>query len=211
MKSPALSPRMMAVAALIPDDGVVADIGADHGRLSVWLASRGRRVIAVDISARSLAKAAALASRCGVAERVACRPGDGLEPLEPGEAQTAVLAGMGGRTMEKILSSDPVKTRTLHLVLQPMNAGDALRSWLSERVWHHGRGLWRRAGSIRPVFRARYGQVDPGRHFDCLIESGARVEHPPFGTYSYRKPAPPRAHGLRAAGRKKRRRAGSRA
>ena len=90
MKSPALSPRMMAVAALIPDDGVVADIGADHGRLSVWLASRGRRVIAVDISARSLAKAAALASRCGVAERVACG-GDGLEPLEPAR-QTAVLA-----------------------------------------------------------------------------------------------------------------------
>ncbi|MGI5878033.1 MAG: tRNA (adenine(22)-N(1))-methyltransferase [Christensenellales bacterium] len=185
VKSPALSPRMMAVAALIPDDGVVADIGADHGRLSVWLASRGRRVIAVDISARSLAKAAALASRCGVAERVACRPGDGLEPLEPGEAQTAVLAGMGGRTMEKILSSDPVKTRTLHLVLQPMNAGDALRSWLSRNGFGiTGEGYGVERGSIRPVFRARYGQVDPGRHFDCLIGNWELAsEHPLFGTY----------------------------
>ena len=108
-----------------------------------------------------------------------------MEPLSPGEAQIAVLAGMGGRTMEEILSADPVKTRTLQLVLQPMNAGGALRGWLYRNgfgIMGEGYGVER--GSIRQVFRARYGQVDPMRRFDCLIGNWELAsEHPLFGAY----------------------------
>jgi SAM-dependent methyltransferase len=61
---------VVEVDALVP--GLALDVGAGEGADAIWLAGRGWRVTAVDISAVALARAASLARRAGaeVAERI---------------------------------------------------------------------------------------------------------------------------------------------
>jgi len=56
---------------LFPTAGTAVDIACGRGAGSVWLAQRGLDVLGVDISPVALTQAAALAARCGMADR--CR------------------------------------------------------------------------------------------------------------------------------------------
>jgi SAM-dependent methyltransferase len=56
------------VAALPP--GAALDLGCGEGADAVWLAQRGWRVVAVDISGVALARAAAHAAEAGVSDRI---------------------------------------------------------------------------------------------------------------------------------------------
>ena len=59
------------------------------------------------------------------------RLGNGLIPLDYGEADTVIIAGMGGRLIIDILEEDRQKTRSFpKYILQPRNAQDKLRMWL---------------------------------------------------------------------------------
>ena len=63
------------------------------------------------------------------------RTAPGLKGLRTGEAEAVVIAGMGGATMIRILEESPEVAATVPtFVLQPMNAADLLRQWLT----HHG-------------------------------------------------------------------------
>jgi len=62
------------VAALAP--GTALDLGCGEGADAVWLAARGWRVTAVDISGVALARAAAHAAEAGVADHVEFRRAD---------------------------------------------------------------------------------------------------------------------------------------
>lgn len=125
-----LGRRLQALAQHVVQDGVMADIGCDHGRLCVSLLQRGHvpRAVGVDASAASLQKACRLAGKVGVQDRLDCRQGDGLEPLEKGEAASIVAAGMGGRELAGILARglDRLGEETL-VVFQPMQGQDVLR------------------------------------------------------------------------------------
>lgn len=60
---------------------------------------------------------------------VELRLGNGLTPLQPGEVQVAVLAGMGGKTIARLLARDEPVARSLgYLVLQPMQQAEVLRA-----------------------------------------------------------------------------------
>lgn len=186
MNRPVLSHRLAAVAALIPAEGAVADIGADHGRLSVWLAAGGRKAVAVDVSGPSLRKASALAREYGVEGAVECRLGNGLSCLRDGEVRTAVMAGMGAPTMIGILSEGLRTSRIPRdLVLQPMNAVEKLRRWLHENGWGvTAEGYGGEANGIWPALRASAGAQDPPERFDCLIGNWEMAAgHPLFGEY----------------------------
>jgi tRNA (adenine22-N1)-methyltransferase len=113
------------VAAAIPAGVTVADIGCGDGHLTRFLRERGHAVIATELRAGPAARAR---------ERLGdCRLGDGLETLGVGEAQVAVIAGMGGNTMCGILERSPVLAASLErLVLQPQHRLGELRIWLRE-------------------------------------------------------------------------------
>jgi tRNA (adenine22-N1)-methyltransferase len=126
--------RIDAILSMIPSCGTAADIGTDHGLVALGVLRRGiaGRVIATDISAASLSKARALAEAAGVSN-METRLGDGLRPLAPGEADAAVLAGMGGRLIARILADqDEVARRLYYLILQPLHSVRDLRRWLYE-------------------------------------------------------------------------------
>lgn len=126
-----LDKRLSAIAKLIDACGTVADIGCDHGKLSVWLLqnSVAAYVFAVDISRPSLQKTADLAALCGVSERLTALCGDGLTVL-PQKVDIAVIAGVGGKKIVEILSDPRRNDGTRDFVLQPMRNTKELLEWL---------------------------------------------------------------------------------
>ena len=130
-----LSDRLQIIADQVRPGEVLADIGTDHGQLPVYLYEEGicPRVILADISEPSLAKAKETAGAGQFGSGISFRVGNGLQVLEPGEADVVVIAGMGGRLIRDILAEDHVKTRSFsRFVFQPRTASGPLRKWLSE-------------------------------------------------------------------------------
>ncbi|MDR0856381.1 MAG: class I SAM-dependent methyltransferase [Clostridiales bacterium] len=126
----ALGTRLNAIVAAVPPDWRrVADIGCDHGLVAAALAAQGRTVIAVDLSAPCLQKTRDLAKARGLA--VDTRQGYGLRPLRGGEADGAVIAGMGGRAIIDILS-DPQRTDGINrFVLVPHRDRELVKQYLA--------------------------------------------------------------------------------
>lgn len=134
----ALPHRLKTVLELLPPATSVADIGTDHGYLPVYLARRGgfSHLIATDLKPGPLRAALASAVKYGVAEAIELRMGDGLEPLDPGEVEVVVIAGMGEATIISLLRRDQCKARSFrYLVLQPMDGAARLRRFLKEVNW----------------------------------------------------------------------------
>lgn len=124
-----LDARLRAILNEICCD-TLADIGCDHGKIAVGalLENRAAKAIAADISGASLNKCRILGDECGVSDRLDCRLGDGFAPIQEGEADLAVIAGMGGREIIKILSQTDYRGK---LVIVPHQDTDKLRQYIS--------------------------------------------------------------------------------
>lgn len=136
MRQRALSPRLLALAELVPPGARAADIGTDHGLLPVWLLETGRcqAVIATDLRPGPLSAARRLVEKRGLAQRCRLICCDGLTGLSPEEADTLIFAGMGGETIAGILEAAPWARSGAHtLLLQPMSRAEVLREYLAAR------------------------------------------------------------------------------
>lgn len=132
-----LSDRLLAIAREVEKGQIVADIGTDHGFLPIYLWERGisPKVILTDISRGSLEKARENCKRLYPEEEFDLRLGDGISPIREDEADTVIIAGMGGILMTEILQNDISKARMMKkLILQPRNNIGILRHWL----YNHG-------------------------------------------------------------------------
>ena len=161
-----LSNRLGTVARLVPEGARFADVGTDHAYLPVWLLLHGviSRAIVTDLRSGPLQRARQTAQRYGVTGQVSFRLGDGLDCLQPGEADTIAIAGMGGETIADILAAAPwIRLGQYRLLLQPMSALDDLRRWLAghgfciqtERLCLDGGTrytvLWAEPGEMAPL------------------------------------------------------------
>ena len=101
-----LSKRLQALADLVSQDHVLADVGCDHGYIPVFLIQNQRRpkAIAMDIGEGPLKRAQENIRSYGLEGYIETRLSDGLSKLQPGEADTILISGMGGPLMEKILT-----------------------------------------------------------------------------------------------------------
>ena len=135
MKRPfSLSPRLRAVAELVPSGSRLVDVGTDHGRLPVWLIQHGvvERAVATDLREKPLNRARELAQRWAVTDRVSFRLCDGLSQVTAQEAQVVTITGMGGETIAEILRAAPwAGEGDRRYILQPMSGSDGLRRYLS--------------------------------------------------------------------------------
>ncbi|HEY8342557.1 MAG TPA: class I SAM-dependent methyltransferase [Calditerricola sp.] len=135
MAAVSLSKRLYTLARFVPPGSRVADIGADHAQLPVYLVQTGRAVwaVATDVHRGPWEAARAQVARHGLEGRIDVRLGDGLSVLEPGEADVLVLAGMGGPLIVRILTAHPDRLRGVRrLVLQPNTETATVRRWLRE-------------------------------------------------------------------------------
>lgn len=134
-----LTARLQAVADCIPHGTVFADIGTDHAYIPVYMCSEGYapQVIAADIGAGPLLAAQSHVAGAGLAQCIDCRLGDGLSCIAPGEAAGAVICGMGGMLIVRILTQSPSVWENMEfLVLQPQSDSAAVRRFLYGRGWH---------------------------------------------------------------------------
>ncbi|MEG2394281.1 MAG: class I SAM-dependent methyltransferase, partial [Ruthenibacterium sp.] len=132
--APALDARLAAAAAFVRRGCVCADIGCDHGKLSVALAAGGlcKRVIACDISEAPLSHARAALAAAGC-ENAECRLGSGLSVLRPDEVDDIVIAGLSGVTLTQILAAAPAFWRKRYrFIFVPASKPEYLRRWLCE-------------------------------------------------------------------------------
>ena len=128
-----LSRRLQMLADMVTPGNRVADVGCDHGFLSVFLVQRriSPHVLAMDVRKGPLAAAAGHVEECGLGAYIETRLSDGLLNLAAGEADTLVCAGMGGRLMQRILAESMEKAGGLkELILQPQSELGAFRRFL---------------------------------------------------------------------------------
>ena len=159
MKHLQLQPRLRLLADMVPQGARLADIGTDHGYLPVWLMQQGRiaSAIAADIGPEPLAHARRTAEEYGTA--LDLRLCDGLRGIAAHEADTVVMAGMGGETIIHILTDSPwPRDSGCTLLLQPQTKVELLRLWLSRNGYacENERLVWDK-NYLYPVLRVNGG------------------------------------------------------
>lgn len=128
-----LSKRLQAVARLVTPGSRLADVGTDHGYVPIWLFEQGQilSAIAMDLRKGPLERAREHIQMHGLDAHIETRLSDGLDKLLPGEADSIVIAGMGGMLVVKILSQgQKLLSSVKELILQPQSDLDAVREYL---------------------------------------------------------------------------------
>jgi len=183
-----LSPRLSAVAERVPEGARLADIGTDHAYLPAYLLQNHKisRAIVSDLRSGPLKRARATAARYGLTERMEFRLCDGLSGLRPGEADTIVIAGMGGETIAAILAAAPWTARgDYRLLLQPMSAQNYLRPWLQTCGYTIVRECLACEGnSLYTILEVRPGGMEPLTPAECWAGRQRKGEDAPLrGAY----------------------------
>lgn len=133
-----LTPRLKKIADFINKEDRVADIGTDHGYIPVYLIrEKGMdRVIASDINEAPLENAENYVKSAELSDKVELRLGNGMQVLEKGEADTVIMAGMGGILITEIMDFNRELTDSIDkFVLQPMVGRSELAQYLEENFY----------------------------------------------------------------------------
>lgn len=132
-----LSYRLKTVASFVTKGSIVADIGTDHGYIPIYLVEEGisPRAFAMDVRTGPLERAELHIREHGLEEKIEIRLSDGLEQLNPGEADCVVIAGMGGELMIHILEQGrKLWTNVREWILSPHSEIEKMRYFL----WQNG-------------------------------------------------------------------------
>jgi tRNA (adenine22-N1)-methyltransferase len=160
MSKTSLDPRLQAVFDRVRAT-VHADIGSDHGNLTVELLRAGRieRGIAIDNKRLPFQNSCAALSGMNADVRLA----DGLAGLNPGEADSMSICGLGGRSIVKIFETHPDRISNIQpvtdevpgklpvpsklptplrlrvpvkLIVQPNKRPETVRAWAMRNGFH---------------------------------------------------------------------------
>ncbi len=136
MNEQTLSVRLEHVAAHVPADARLADIGSDHGYLPVALMRRGviAAAVAGEVAVTPFYSAQRIVRENGFEQRITVRLANGLAAIEPDDGITAIsLCGMGGETIRDILDAGKVRLSGAELLIMQPNGGEQpLRQWLMD-------------------------------------------------------------------------------
>ena len=128
-----LSGRLAAIGDMITPGMKVVDVGCDHAYLLISLVQSGwiPGGIGTDIGSGPLSAAQEHVINAGLGSRIELRLGDGLHPVDAGEGECLVIAGLGGKTMLYILQDEKEKADSfLEWVLEPQSDAGEVRRYL---------------------------------------------------------------------------------
>lgn len=168
-----LDSRLSAVASLVRQGSVVADIGTDHAYLLAHLLQEGKiqKGIAADLRKGPLENARKTLIECGMLEKVSLVLSDGLDEIKKGDCEDITIAGMGGILIKDILERTPwVYDSSIHIVAQPMTHAEVLRRFFVENGFEIEREL----------------AATDGKRYYCIISarySGKKLTADPWYTY----------------------------
>ena len=169
-----LSKRLERIASFVQPGSRVADIGTDHGYVPIWLVQKGvcPSALAMDVRKGPLERAEEHVEEVGLSGKIELRLSDGLAKLKAGEADTVVIAGMGGKLTCRILEQgrhvwENWSEGKERLILSPQSEQDEVRHFLEEQ----GFSILREAvltdeGKYYIVIEAARGTMRPGREQD---------------------------------------------
>ncbi|WP_143087445.1 class I SAM-dependent methyltransferase [Butyrivibrio proteoclasticus] len=134
-----MSQRLITVADMLRSDGEVlraADVGCDHGYVSIYLVQRkiASSVIAMDVRKGPLSAADANIAECGLKNSISTRLSDGVKELKKGEANAIVIAGMGGKLMERLIDEGNLYDLGIRrAVFQPQSDYEEFRQFIRDK------------------------------------------------------------------------------
>lgn len=120
---------------MVTEGKIIADIGTDHGYVPIWLLKQGRipKAIGMDVRPGPLAHAKENRKYYGLEDKMELRLSDGLSSYQRGEADSIVIAGMGGELIIRILKEGREKLSGMEeLVLSPQSEIRKVREYLAE-------------------------------------------------------------------------------
>lgn len=133
-----LSKRLQAVADLVGDGLIVADVGTDHGYIPIYLIQnqKSNKIFAMDVNVGPLLRAKEHIATYHFENKIEVRQSDGVKALAVGECECVVVAGMGGALTIRIMEDGKEIFRSLkEFVLQPQSELEKVRQYLYENEY----------------------------------------------------------------------------
>lgn len=157
-----LSKRLQAVADLVSEGLVVADVGTDHGYIPIYLilTKKSPKAYAMDVNKGPLLRAKEHIAEHGLETCIETRLSDGVRALHKGECECVVVAGMGGALTIKIMEEGKDIFRNLkEFVLQPQSELQKVRAYLYQNAYSIvEENMVLDDGKFYPMFRVINGQ-----------------------------------------------------
>lgn len=159
-----LSKRLQAVADLVSEGLVVADVGTDHGYIPIYLieTKKSPKAFAMDVNKGPLLRAKEHIAEHGLETRIETRLSDGVRALKKDECDCVVVAGMGGALTIKIMEEGKDIFRSLkEFVLQPQSELQKVRAYLYQNAYSIvEENMVLDDGKFYPMFRVINGQSE---------------------------------------------------
>lgn len=130
-----LSKRLKAICNMVTPGERVCDVGCDHGYVSCYLVMNNiaPSALAMDINKGPLNKASENVKHYGLGEKIELRLSDGLSKYNIGEADSLIIAGMGGLLIRRILENNIDNTRDFkEMILSPQSEVGEVRIFLPQ-------------------------------------------------------------------------------
>ncbi len=143
-----LSKRLQAVADLLDCHEKIADIGCDHGFVSIYMieSKKASACLAMDVNKGPLQRAKEHVHEKQLSTYIETRLSDGAKEIRfledkvgnrKLEVQAALIAGMGGRLMIQIIQDSLEKFLSMEeFVLQPQSEVAGVRQFVREIGYH---------------------------------------------------------------------------
>ncbi len=120
--------RLQTILNFVDKDKNVADIGADHGKLTLALSEISHQVYATEYHSQPFLNLLQVINKHNI-DNINILQGDGFLPLKDHDIDIAIVAGLGGSVIsEFIIAVDNIKT----LILAPQNNIEKLRATLQK-------------------------------------------------------------------------------
>lgn len=167
-----LSRRLQAVADLLDCHQSIADIGCDHGFVSIYLieSKKASRCLAMDVNKGPLERARDHVIGKRLSTYIETRLSDGAKAIqfvtgENGETklevEAALIAGMGGRLTIQIIKDSIDKFKSMEeFVLQPQSEISKVRQFVREIGYHiEKENMILEDGKFYPMMKVVRGEV----------------------------------------------------
>ncbi|AKU79528.1 tRNA (adenine(22)-N(1))-methyltransferase [Spiroplasma turonicum] len=132
-----LTPRLFALAKLINDDDIVADIGTDHAYLPIYLAKdrKAKKIFATDIANGPLTVAKDNIRSFGVEDKIELLLEDGIKWTSNLNISidVCIISGVGSNTMQNILKFDNKNIDSF--IFCSTNSLTKLREWTKKQKY----------------------------------------------------------------------------
>jgi len=182
MKLP-LSNRLLACCEFVNPGNRIADVGCDHGYLSIHLLTQGiaRSAIASDVAEGPLQSAQRNARKYGVSKNISFHLSDGVRNI-PRDFDTMICAGMGADTMMSILDAAPwLKDPKYRLILQCQSKRPELRKYLYASGFAIRRETLAQDGKfIYPIMEVVYAPGESLAEAEYYITPALRASNSPL-------------------------------